>query len=291
MHDSVRDEGVALFNSLPHENHEFNSWATHILGELVPHEYSDGYVNLFGGFRISISEVDLPPVFTPFGNLGLEKYVGPRLGQIHPRLGSTEWAKVVPHNTPFYVSWEVGDVRARVSVVANDLDEPWWGSTYRGDPSANPYGGDLFLNMVYWSVGMEPITNIAIVHSVRVSYGDYLLRRAVTLSLVEFIDAFGASVGELEEDLNIVTEGRAEVRALYFEQRYEEAVTILDEMEGKMIEIEARAIELKERAFLWIYLIEWLAVTGTLLVVGFATWTLMVRRRLYREVSVTRSSG
>jgi hypothetical protein len=291
MYDSIQSEGVALFNSLPHEDYEFTAWARNMMGELVPHEYSSGYVNLFGGFHISISEMDLPPIFTPFKNLGLEKYSGPRLGQIHPRQGSVEWATVVPFNTPFYVSWEVGDSEARVSVVANDLDEPWWGSTYRGDPSTNPYGGDLFLNMVYWSVGMKPLTNIAIVHSVRVSYGDYLLRRAVTLSLIEFIDAFGATIGELEEDLNIVTEGRSEVRSLYFEQRYEEAMVVLDEMEARMTAIEDRAIELKERAFLWIYLIEWLAVTGTMMVVGFLTWSLMVRRKLYREVSVTRATG
>ena len=59
---------------------------------------------------------------------------------------------------------------------------------------------------------------------------------------------------------------------------------------GTMKEIEDRAIRLKERAFLWVYIIEWFVVTGTMLVVGYATWTLMIERRLYREVSVTRAN-
>ena len=101
MYDAIKIEGVALFNSLPHESHEFNSWATNIMGELVPHEYADGYVQLSGGFRIGLSELDLPPIFSPFKELGIERYVGPHLGQLHPRIGSTEWARVIPHNPPF----------------------------------------------------------------------------------------------------------------------------------------------------------------------------------------------
>jgi dolichyl-phosphate-mannose--protein O-mannosyl transferase len=56
-----------------------------------------------------------------------------------------------------------------------------------------------------------------------------------------------------------------------------------------MKEIEGRAMELKDRSFMWIYISEWLAVTGTLFVTGFLVWTLMVRRRLYRDISVTKA--
>ena len=48
------------------------------------------------------------------------------------------------------------------------------------------------------------------------------------------------------------------------------------------------ALRLKDHVLVWIYLIEWLTVTGVFLVAGFTLWTLMIRRRLYREVAVTR---
>lgn len=291
MYDAISEKGVALFNSLPHEDYEFAAWASTILEELVPHDFSAGYFELTGPFRISIdTQSGLPPIFTPFVKLRLEKYSGPRLGRLHPRPGSTEWARVEPFKTPFFISWEVGNRRARTSNVANDLDEPWWGSSYRGSSSANPYGGDLFLNIIYWSVGKEPITDIAIVHTVRAMFSNYLLRRSVTLALIDFVDRFGANTRELGDELTEVSEGRSVARRLYYEQRYEETFDHLQAMMDTMKEIEDRAIRLKERAFLWIYIIEWFVVTGTMLVVGFATWTLMIKRRLYREVSVTRAN-
>jgi hypothetical protein len=33
---------------------------------------------------------------------------------------------------------------------------------------------------------------------------------------------------------------------------------------------------------------EWLVISGTSMITGFVLWTLMVRRRLYREVQVTK---
>jgi len=48
---------------------------------------------------------------------------------------------------------------------------------------------------------------------------------------------------------------------------------------------------LKDRALLWVYIIGWLAVTATALVSSFLLWSIMVRRRLYREVQLTRLSG
>lgn len=289
MHDAVAKEGLALFTSLPHETFEFNAWASNMMGKLTPHDYGGGFIDLKGAFHVEILE-GLPPIFTPFVGMGIEKVQGPRLGQLHPKVGSREWARVKPHNTPFFLSWEIGEKEARATTVANDLDEPWWGSTYRGAASPNPYAGDIFLNIVYWSVGKEPIIDIAIVHNVRVAYGTYLVEKSVVLALIEFVDNFGANVASLEEDLATISEGRAIVREMYFEQRYDEATAYLDQMLALMRAVDDQAVALKERAFLWIYLVEWLTVTATMMVVGFIVWTLMVKRRLYREVRVTRAS-
>jgi hypothetical protein len=48
------------------------------------------------------------------------------------------------------------------------------------------------------------------------------------------------------------------------------------------------AVNAKDRALLWVYIIEWLTVLGTSAIVGTILWSLMIRRRLYRQVATTR---
>ena len=51
--------------------------------------------------------------------------------------------------------------------------------------------------------------------------------------------------------------------------------------------LEELAVKLKDRALLWIYIIEWLAILATAMICGSVLWALMIRRRLYREVQAT----
>ncbi len=52
--------------------------------------------------------------------------------------------------------------------------------------------------------------------------------------------------------------------------------------------ITMEAVRLKDEVLLWVYLVEWLAVSGTGTGCGFILWTLMVRRRSFKEVETTR---
>ena len=44
----------------------------------------------------------------------------------------------------------------------------------------------------------------------------------------------------------------------------------------------------KDKALLWIFIVEWAVVSATSMVAGSILWTLLVRRRLYKEVGQTR---
>ena len=48
------------------------------------------------------------------------------------------------------------------------------------------------------------------------------------------------------------------------------------------------AIKARNAAAFWIFFTEWCVVTGTSLFAGALIWMLMIRRRLYREVAITR---
>ena len=67
--------------------------------------------------------------------------------------------------------------------------------------------------------------------------------------------------------------------------------TAIADLEGAMNEL-LRASdsiwELKDEALFWVYATEWLVVSATGILCGFVLWTFMVRRKLYREIEVTR---
>ena len=67
---------------------------------------------------------------------------------------------------------------------------------------------------------------------------------------------------------------------------------------GIMAELLARTKEANEiatreldSALLWVHMINWLVVTATFMFSGHIVWTLMVKRRLYREVRSTQLRG
>ena len=57
------------------------------------------------------------------------------------------------------------------------------------------------------------------------------------------------------------------------------------------MDLEEDAIRLKRQALAWVYVIEWSAVMGTSMIVGVAVYMLMIKRRLYREVGLTRETA
>jgi hypothetical protein len=52
--------------------------------------------------------------------------------------------------------------------------------------------------------------------------------------------------------------------------------------------IAEEAIILKNEAMFWIFLSEWLVVTSTGIIAGFVLWSLMIKKRMFREIESTR---
>jgi hypothetical protein len=116
----------------------------------------------------------------------------------------------------------------------------------------------------------------------------YATHRPLTISMIDFVEKFGAGVSELNRDLGMIDETKAEADRLYMEQSYTESLDKLVEAQNMLGDISSRAMVFKERALLWIYIIEWFIVTGTLFLTGYILYSLMIKRRLYREVQITR---
>jgi hypothetical protein len=76
---------------------------------------------------------------------------------------------------------------------------------------------------------------------------------------------------------------------LFVEHSYEESDSILDQVDIMLVDVQIAAMVLKDQALVWVYAIEWLSVTAVSIISLFALWTVMVKRRLYREVSSTKA--
>jgi len=150
------------------------------------------------------------------------------------------------------------------------------------------YYVDFGSNLMIYLDGRPVPQDIDLVHALRFKMSEIATRKSLLLSLLEFCDAFGANTDKCVQALDEVDQLILEARPQYFELRFEEALESYRNAGERLETLEAEALKLKDRALLWIYVIEWLAVTGTSMVCGLALWSVMIRRRLYREVRMTR---
>jgi len=110
------------------------------------------------------------------------------------------------------------------------------------------------------------------------------------VSVLEFVERFGASTVTLYNELDQIDDLEKVAEDHYRRNEYDEASETFDEVHLAWNELNTKAIKLKDNALAWIYLIEWLVVSGASMVTGLVVWSLMIRRRYYRGVRTTRFS-
>jgi len=150
------------------------------------------------------------------------------------------------------------------------------------------YYPDFTVYSIYYTLGRKVPQDIGLMHLLRTDLVTYSTEREVLLSLINFVEKVGANVGSLEREIVEADHLRGAVDQLYVEQDYEGCVKKLTEAREALSKISKDTMKVKARALMWIWTVEWMVVTATLMITGFATWTLMVRRRLYRHVGATR---
>ena len=184
---------------------------------------------------------------------------------------------------PVLVFWEFGQGAGLAHTP--DWTPAWGGPTF----FEWPYYGDFVANMMYLSAGKEIPGDPALMHDIREEFFLFSIQWGIVTGMAEFVERFGANVRPVEERLREIDGAKREASQLYMEQEYDE---VLDRMRHARSELDGTlelALEIKDRALVWIYITEATAITGTLLICGFAIWVLMVKRRFYREVATTRA--
>ncbi len=165
--------------------------------------------------------------------------------------------------------------------------DPFWSTSPSGAQDANPYALDIISNIVWFSTGRYLPADHFKVHDFRRDLFDFGLQQSVLTSLLDFAEIFGANPADEYARLSDIQDIRTQASDYYlegdFDAAYEEMGMALRSMDGLQEEV----VRLKDRAMLWVYVVEWPITTAVFLIAGFVLWTLMVRRRLYSHVSTT----
>ena len=150
------------------------------------------------------------------------------------------------------------------------------------------YYPDYLANLLYLLARMKVPQDVNLMHTVRTALYTYHQERALLISLADFVGRFGANSAPIERGLSELAQMKAEADHLYTEQNYEAVLAKMDEISRSVQNLGREALRLKNRALMWVFLIEWLVVTGTFMICSYVLWTLMVKKGLYRESGLTR---
>jgi hypothetical protein len=300
MNTAITDHGVGGLCFMESMYHDiYGPWLETELSECFPYDhYANIRIGAPGDKNYDLEIVrdpDIPPLLKSYIPLGIEN-IRP-YGQARPTFekeGATVWAYCKTNDYlhhgfdkyPLFISWEYGPSRSVVWAVADQFDSPMWVTK----DGRERFALDIFAGIVWlgsgWDLPDDPIR----IHLLRNSFVSLRARIRMIHSLVEFIDRFGASTRKIELDLVELERLNQEAGRLYLGHEFVSSELKVNEAYEMASLIEDGAIALKENALAWVYMIEWLVVSSCSTLVGWVLWTLMVRRRLYREVGVTSSS-
>ncbi len=201
---------------------------------------------------------------------------------VYPKEGSELIANFIRGETyPLLVYQELG-VGASIAMTVD------WTPDGGRDFIRWPYYPDYALNIASYATGNKIPEDLELAHRARVLLNDYQSQIATLHSVMDFVGKFGVNLADAEEMLGEI-DGEAKVgKAAYIDADLESAVTHMERAMSQLDLAADRIWKLRYEALAWVYVAEWLAVGGTSMVCGFIVWTLMVRRRLYRETEVTR---
>ena len=285
MSDSVVKDGLGYMMTGGHTSfggttNSYPSWAGTSIGGILPVDVIEGlYLKPFF-FPLVVSDPD------------------------NELIASLPWSKIAP----FHYSLNAVAVRQGGHLLAEaDVKDRWPILAYADfgvgrslgfmtpfevldNPNMEEWGffDDMCANMVYFSVRLELPSDPYVVHELRRLFRIYHDERLLFLSMIEFVDRFRVSTTKLEALLDEVEAVRSSSYSAYVSQDFAGSSEYMKQALDMMKAGQGMAVEVKNAALFWVFVIEWFVVTASLMATGSIVWTLMVKRRLYRAMGTTR---
>ncbi len=206
---------------------------------------------------------------------------------IDTRQGSEILAELVTvfgQANPFLVWWGVGEGRS-LAIMTRFSKE------YRNpnDPFFEwPYLGDFSCNYHFYVAGRRIPEDVEIIHEIRTITVDAWFVKNTLVSSIDFISKLGGNPSPLEDMLREADDKLKDSRTMYLDYDFQGSLALVQDMADDMGEIMKATLKVKDQVFLSIYLIEWSILMSTSMVTGVVIWTLLVRKRLYKEARSTK---
>jgi len=193
-----------------------------------------------------------------------------------------EMEPTVPVNEgkPYMAYWMWGNGVSFAYVHKWHIDE---GTFYRW-----PYHEDVLAHLIYFTAQAPIPDDVLLEHRLRGRFKEVYEQRLYLLSFIEFADKFGANLRQVELGIQAQVEAYKQARNSFIKADMEATETALNGISQEYDRLTRLAFALWNRAIFWVFVSEWLAVTATSMIAGYVVWTLMVKKKLYREVRETR---
>jgi hypothetical protein len=230
------------------------------------------------------------PVFLPFLDLGIESVIGVGRHTLTLKQGATVWADSQPRDLPFISSWRPVGGDPGILWETNGGFAEWCGVRVSDFGRVdNPYAIDLVTNMILYSLDRDLLIDVFDRREARSLLSIFREQKLLILHMIEWADKFGANTQSVSSRLTDLEEMVEEATASYLDQDYQTTISIMGSVSSGIEEALNEAMKTKNEALFWVYASEWLAVTASVILSGFILWSLMIKRRLYKSVEVTRS--
>jgi hypothetical protein len=267
------------------------SWANSITQEAFPNDAPAVVARGSGGespsewYTVDVVEEYPHPVLTPFLPYGIESIASATSRYVIPREGSRILAYQVGNfpgqrNVPWLVAWEYE--KGRTMTCGGFL----WATIFAVQEFE--YGADLTMNLVLYMAQRDLIEDLDVYHTLKEDFRAYRNSVSYIISLSDFIDKLGVTTTKIQDEIMALENVWRSASEYYLEQDFTSCRETLYEGFARFEEAETLTMKVKDAAMMWIYFVEWLATVGTLFISGFVVWTLMVRRKLYREVETSK---
>jgi hypothetical protein len=259
-------------------------WGETAVGKLLPTEDVEGVYIHDGRFVVAEPDHELMNSLPWDTKPMFVKIFYHNLVTLKPGAQQLAYADLGEERHPAVVTWELVN-GARTFVWSGELHKA---CMMVSGGSVWEYCTDLGANILIYLAGLPVPQDIDLVHRARSEMFQTTARKNLLFGLLDFAENFGANVQPFMVDIDevdlIISEASQQYLDLDFEGVLETYLIVSD----RLNEIEEEAVEAKNNALFWVYIIEWSTVTAASLITGVILWALMVRRRLYREVRTTR---
>ncbi len=289
MRDGCIEDGLGLFMAGGFESFGggagFPSWGDTVLDDVMPVQCTGSYGP--DGKNVITEPEDEFMKSIPWD--GYEKHdVFGGYNVVLLRDGARELSRMIRLGPggggpdPGWVWWDVGKGRFFASAPGFR-----GGSAGKGFILWKHYG-DFVCNMVYFLAGLTPPSDINMLYATRLRLREVYDSRQMILGTIDFISRFGADTRKVDEKLIQAEAELREAKTYFVNLDLVRSKESADRAFATLEEAYKLAFEARDAALFWIFLTEWLVVTAAGLVCGSVVWALMIKRKLYREVSVTR---